>query len=574
MSNPAASSPHASKALSGKLLVWMLLGAMLIVTAILIGGVGFALYGPDETPVISPQTTVLTEPLRADGWPDYEEAIRRRWARGATPANNGAIPFWRAMITSDLGELDDPAEQDLIARELGIKTLSLGDGFVGGPDALERRLAEELQQAHPRAVIATENLLTFFHRKPWTKQDSPLLASWVAANAAAYQLLHEAAAASHFYPSSPTLLDDQRDRLQDIALPALQHSRTAVHYLCLRAMLAVGEGRPDEAADDLIAAYRLADHISAGPFPIHLLLGEYHNLVVDRALAHLCVSREVSLETIAKLLRYIESRPMPRDPLDVELEIERIAPASYAAQLATKRARIDDGPTNPPLRARRIDWNIALKELAPLADLADRAIAAPDLPTRDGLISKLRGAHRQLSANSNQPFGWRQIVSTRDRSRRQAWLISGDSFSFFLHRNREMRFSIMTQQRALARELLSLTAQRIRDGDYPDEYKAEGINYRRTNEGVLLWSNGPNGRDDRGLRSFAVARPQDSLLLPLYEGRLIPLAQESYDSEKPVALDPAQQALLDAIPPDADDAAIRLPPPQEPWPWEEAEPNE
>ena len=46
---------------------------------------------------ISKETTYITEPLRADGYPDYVAALDRRFSRDVTPENNAAVLFWQAM---------------------------------------------------------------------------------------------------------------------------------------------------------------------------------------------------------------------------------------------------------------------------------------------------------------------------------------------------------------------------------------------------------------------------------------------------------------------------------------------
>jgi hypothetical protein len=46
---------------------------------------------------ISKETTYITEPLRADGYPDYAAARNQLLRRGATPENNAAVLLWKAI---------------------------------------------------------------------------------------------------------------------------------------------------------------------------------------------------------------------------------------------------------------------------------------------------------------------------------------------------------------------------------------------------------------------------------------------------------------------------------------------
>ena len=47
-------------------------------------------------------TTVITQPLRKDGYVNYLAALNNRAAEGVTPENNAAVPFWQAMGPSGI----------------------------------------------------------------------------------------------------------------------------------------------------------------------------------------------------------------------------------------------------------------------------------------------------------------------------------------------------------------------------------------------------------------------------------------------------------------------------------------
>ena len=49
---------------------------------------------------ISKETTYITEPLRADGYPDYVAALNQRFSQGVTPENNAAVLFWILILLS------------------------------------------------------------------------------------------------------------------------------------------------------------------------------------------------------------------------------------------------------------------------------------------------------------------------------------------------------------------------------------------------------------------------------------------------------------------------------------------
>ena len=77
----------------------------------------WAIVGPDPAIVVSKQTTRITEPLRANGMPDYLEWLRRKQRQGVTPENNAAVLVWQAVairyqqLTSPATALQGPNTQ-------------------------------------------------------------------------------------------------------------------------------------------------------------------------------------------------------------------------------------------------------------------------------------------------------------------------------------------------------------------------------------------------------------------------------------------------------------------------------
>ena len=75
------------------------LSAVITIIIVVIASVSlrFLMSRADIAPAISKQTTYLTKPLRADGYPDYAAAMNRRNSAGVTPENNAAVLFWQAV---------------------------------------------------------------------------------------------------------------------------------------------------------------------------------------------------------------------------------------------------------------------------------------------------------------------------------------------------------------------------------------------------------------------------------------------------------------------------------------------
>ncbi|TWT38410.1 hypothetical protein [Blastopirellula retiformator] len=92
----------------------LILGAAFL---LLVGLPLWFIFGPPRRLVISKETTVLTQPLNAEGQVDYVEAVLQTQRAGVTPQNNAAVPLVQAMW-QEKGL--NPEQKDFLCKELGI----------------------------------------------------------------------------------------------------------------------------------------------------------------------------------------------------------------------------------------------------------------------------------------------------------------------------------------------------------------------------------------------------------------------------------------------------------------------
>src|SRR5689334_14951754 len=52
---------------------------------------------PPVNVTLSKETTRITEPLTADGYPDYVEYLNRQLSEGVTPQNNAVVLLWQVV---------------------------------------------------------------------------------------------------------------------------------------------------------------------------------------------------------------------------------------------------------------------------------------------------------------------------------------------------------------------------------------------------------------------------------------------------------------------------------------------
>jgi hypothetical protein len=79
----------------------------------------FQLFGPNPPIVVSPQTTYITEPLGADGLPNYKQYVLELYRKGVTPENNAASLLWPALWSDELV----PQQYAAVAAELGLERI-------------------------------------------------------------------------------------------------------------------------------------------------------------------------------------------------------------------------------------------------------------------------------------------------------------------------------------------------------------------------------------------------------------------------------------------------------------------
>ena len=147
------------------------IGKLIAISIFVYLTVSFILNKSDIPATISKETTYITEPLRADGYPDYITALNQRASKGVTPENNAAVIFWKAMGSAKIA----PKYREIFWQMLGISPIpEKGDYFVdlepyvtsmlegkrpNDPGALQKRIREVTDQQ------------TAAMRRPWTRKD-------------------------------------------------------------------------------------------------------------------------------------------------------------------------------------------------------------------------------------------------------------------------------------------------------------------------------------------------------------------------------------------------------------------
>jgi hypothetical protein len=512
--------------------------AMLLALAVAIPAVGEEPPVPEKSPAdtpasqapakprvlvtISKETTYITEPLRADGYPDYVAALNERMSKGVTPDNNAAVLFWKALGPGEI----DPKHRDEYFKMLGMPSLPAdGAYFV----TLDKYLDRQKHSQDPAvAEVEKENRLIrdplqSAMKRPWSKREFPALAGWLKANEEPLALLIEASQRPRRYDP---LLSDNENMLIACLLPAVQQSRVVARVLIARAMLRADEGKTDESWDDLLSCHRLARLVGQGPMLIDALVAITIDGMADEGDQCLLSCANLKAAQIAKMREDLDRLPpMPKmvDKIDVSERFVYLDAVSCVARqgFGSLSAIMGDGKNYGTAKSlidmigSGADWNVALRMGNAWYDRIVDAYGKPPRTERKAALDKFDEDLRKMEKEAGD---WKTLALSVLGSGRQA--ISERIGQIFVglfmpalttcataEDRTTMRFELTKLGFALA-------AYRADNGSYPDKladltpkyvakvptdlFSDSDLHYKQEGDGYLLYSVGINGKDDGG----------------------------------------------------------------------------
>lgn len=225
------------------LCLWVFLGL-----AVPLGWLALRLFGARPAFVISKQTTRLTEPLRADGYLDFPRLVKERYSLSA---ESSAESFMMQVRVTGSG-WDSIEKPDFAVGVFGACRHALNvDDATNEESGLD-------------AFALSQHIESQCFSKPFTSLQQPLVAAATAHDRDWYERLDEAS----YLPARIGFSDSQRAVGSDSRDPCTFEfdtdqidSGTYMRKLAFRILLALGEGRVDQALRDLETWQRL-DHIN------------------------------------------------------------------------------------------------------------------------------------------------------------------------------------------------------------------------------------------------------------------------------------------------------------------------
>jgi hypothetical protein len=459
---------------------------------------------------VGKETTHVTGPLDKDGYPDYAAALNERLREGVTPDNNANVLLWKAIGPRPEGRALPPE----LFRMLGVEPPpEKGDYFIG----LSRYVEEHLKLDPRKATVGLEEQLGHACERPWTAKEQPHLAAWLKANEKPLALAVEASRRPHyFWPLRGTLLS--------ALLPGVSKCRELTNALAARALLRVAEGDADGAWQDLLACHRLGRLVGRGGTLIEALVGMAIDGLAARADLAFLAHGKLDAKRLTACLRDLEKLPpLPAvaDKLDL---IERFSTLETALLIDRHGARYLEGltadrPKEPDPVVERalqgIAWDGALRNINLWYDRVVAAVREPDRPAREKKLADIEAELKAMKARLTAEGALARMLgdaSADARGKVIGEVVLGLMAPAF--RKVQSAADRAGQTQDNLQVAFALAAHRAEHGRYPKEldalapaylarvppdlFSGKPLIYRPGEGGYLLYSVGPNGKDEGG----------------------------------------------------------------------------
>ena len=429
-------------------------------------------------------TTRITSPLRDNGEVDYVAALVNRCGHGVTNENNALVLIYEALGPERLCRPDRENRAPLLGVRFNAEAKSLGSYKGPGFDY--------------------EDALW----SPWTAEEYPEAAAWLATNRWSLDKLVEASRRPRF---CVPLTESERHG-SVASLPWYAVGQSGGRALLVRANRAIGEQRWPDAWRDVLAVYHLAEL-----FPQCNVLDEYTAWPVSRSAffptVELVRSGNTSLlrELVSDLRALKASPPLARvcDTRQRFLLLDAIQEVARDPSLFGVKHPFGPDPAMRPEDVAQIDWNVVMRMVNRHFDEVVAAMSKPTARQTRKAFASMRLKRTEIERNAKN-------ILAPNKSK-----LAGEQLLAYGTHDRELGWAL-AEDVSVRREVLVLAASLrlyyLAHGSYPnslavlrsaflpqipiDRFSDSAFIYRPTQHGFVLYSVGMNGIDDSGGRQL------------------------------------------------------------------------
>jgi len=508
---------------------------------------------------ISKETTRIVEPLKENGYPDYVAALNQHLGHGVTADNNIAVAVWEMVGPGELL----PEIRSLYFQHLRMAPLPKdGNYYHSFHQHIEERLTELGQDPNITSSEVNarreklERQYDYCISNPWNKESSREMDLWLASAKPFLdrfiQAVEERDHCFHPYVVSSTDRTQPTPELISILLPGAVHTREIARGLALLANRHLAEGQMDDAVRISRVIHRLGRISSTGGTLVEGLVGiavDQFGFDLDR---RLIASSEMPKASLIKLQAQLEHLP-PISSLSDKISLtERYMYLETAITLARHGphvlSQVTDGfseasaaEQNPVLSGLAnivtgslVDWDSVLKTGNYWYDEIGRINRIDSIPKRAIENKKLEDRLIALREEVGNPatiakqilFSGKSIPELTSRQ------MSNILVSLLLP---SIQAAVSAEIRNRARMSITRTACALKlyhhdNNRYPDSlaaltgvyidklpmdpFRDKSMTYRTQTAGFLLYSIGPNMKDDGG-KDYEQAPDADDIVFTI-----------------------------------------------------------
>ena len=504
--------------------------------------------GQDKKPkakfTISKETTYLTGPVDADGYIDYVAALNERLGKGVTAENNANALLWQAPGPKPERSSRDPVSPEFF-RRMGIAVPpEQGEYLV----PLFNYMREQLQLYSGSQMDAINEQERRAKERSWTADDSPQLAAWLKLNEKPLAMVLAATKRTRYF--SPLVTNPASDLAGEIN-PGIQGCREFARALSIRATLRTGTGAIDLAWEDLLACHRLGRLVTQDGNMVDWLFGIAIDSIAFHADKAFLSDANLSAAQLDKCLKDLQGLP-PRGScrhitdlrerllvLDttMRLHLEFFeAFRSFGGILEVDNKKVDNKKLEQlkKMSLDGIDWDVALTETNRRFDRIAAIMREKDHAKRETRLDEIAAEMNDLEVKLICE-GTRDPRTTGD-ARARGTVVGDLQFILSISALRKMQEASDRAQQTQDNNFIAFALARYkRDCQrYPPElaalapkylpeipqdlFSGKPLIYKPSANGYLLYSVGPNGKDDGG-RGFGDEPQGDDIVvrMPLPE---------------------------------------------------------
>ena len=467
---------------------------------------------------ISPETTVLTQPLDNRGYLNVGQAVNDYLAAKCRPEDNAAADFIRALGGRAEGQILTYACEQLhvdVPPETGrfVKSVRLFADQQGWSQERMIQLGEDISEC-PDQV--------------WTAADFPDLHLYLEECEPGYDWIEVAIQKSGWHVPR----DAKDESVIMLSLSEVQEARNIARGLGSRVTLNLGEGKYDEAWRNIILMRGLARKIAQGPTLIEGLVG----IAIDRIA---CQSTLIWLENLPESYDRFDDQlesiqklgPMPHLSTNLLFErlmfvdtIQILAQGGFSDiardALMMEQTNVDV-IMNQALQFAGPDWNQVLLNANEYYDRLEAAYLSGTVKERREQLAKLEEELKErrdrVEDFGKNPLRFAAWALFPNRARRESTeLMTNVLFSLLLPALTAVeRASTRTlNDQAVTTLAIKIFAERSKTGEFPKSLEAMRLNerrfrwkdlvsgepyeYRREGRGFVLYNVGQDGVDNEG----------------------------------------------------------------------------